>query len=144
MQLSEHFSLRELTRSDKADELGDPNTPTATHLANLRVLAARLEEVRALFGLPIMIESGYRNPRVNAAVGGVPNSDHALGWAADIQINGVDDLTVAKTIRDSGLKFDQLIREIGRTVHISFHPRMRQMVMRQPGGPGTPCFDGLE
>lgn len=146
MQLSEHFSLRELTRSDKADELGDPNTPTAEHLRTMQtVLAPGLEQVRAICGnRPIRIESGYRNPRVNKAVGGVPNSDHALGYAADIQIDGVDDLVVAKAIRDSDLKFDQLIREIGRTVHISFHPRMRRQVMRQPGGPGTPCFEGLE
>lgn len=146
MQLSEHFSLRELTRSDAADRLGDPNQPTPEHLANLRdVLCPGLERVRTICGnRPIRIESAYRNPRVNAAVRGVPNSDHALGYAADIQIDGVDDLVVAKAIRDSDLQFDQLIREIGRTVHISFHPRMRRQVMRQPGGPGTQCFWGLE
>jgi putative chitinase len=144
MNLTPHFTLEELTHSDTAAERGIANVPAPEHLPNIRRLAERLEEVRALFGKPIQIESGYRNPVVNHLVGGVPDSDHALGHAADIQIAGVPDLEVARRIRDSGLKFDQLIREIGRTVHISFAPRLRQQVMRQPGGPGTPCYWGLE
>lgn len=144
MQLSEHFDLREFTRSDAAHKIGNANEPPAEHLENLRALARRMEEVRALFGRPIMITSGYRNPAVNEAVGGVPNSDHALGWAADFQVPGLADLEVAKTVRDSGLNFDQLIFEAGRTVHLSFHPRLRRQVLRQPGGPGSPVYDGLE
>lgn len=113
-------------------------------MANLKRLAEQLEKVRALFGKPITIESGYRNPAVNAAVGGEPASDHAQGHAADIQVDGVSDLDVARAICDSGIKFDQLIREGGRTVHISFAPRMRQQVLRQPGGPYSPVYNGLE
>ena len=142
--LSTHFSLEEFTRSDTATRLGIANDPTPEHLENLKHLADRMEAVRVLFDKPIGISSGYRNPQVNEAVGGVPNSAHALGHAADFHVDGLDDLTAAKRIRDSGLTFDQLIYEQGRCVHISFDPQMRQQVMRQPGGPGSQCFLGLE
>ena len=144
MLLSPHFSLEEFTHSSKAISMGDENKPTPEHLENLRHLAERMEAVRALFNRPFEITSGYRNPQVNAAVGGVPTSDHALGHAADFHVDGLDDLTAAKMIRDSGLKFDQLILEKNRCVHISFAPRMRQQVLRQPGGPGSPTSKGLE
>jgi zinc D-Ala-D-Ala carboxypeptidase len=144
MQLSPHFSLEEFTHSSTAIAIGDPNQPTPEHLENLKKLAEHMEEVRALFGKLIEITSAYRNSKVNAAVGGVPTSAHALGHAADFHVHGVHDLEAAKTIRDSGLKFDQLIYEKNRCVHISFDPRMRQQVKRQPGGPGSPVHNGLE
>ena len=144
MQLSEHFSLLEFTVSTTAISMGNENKPEPEHLTNLQNLAKCMEGVRALFNRRIEITSGYRNPAVNAAVGGVPTSAHALGHAADFHVDGVTDLAVAKTIRDSALKFDQLILEKNRCVHISFHPDMRQQVLRQPGGPGSRVFDGLE
>ena len=143
-QLSTHFSLEEFTRSETATRLNIANDPTPEHLENLEHLAERMEAVRALFDKPIEISSGYRNPQLNKAVGGVSNSAHALGHAADFHVDGLDDLSAAKRIRDSELKFDQLIYEQGRCVHISFDPAMRQQVMRQPGGPGSQCFLGLE
>ena len=100
--------------------------------------------MRALFNRRIEITSGYRNPEVNAAVGGVPNSAHALGHAADFHVADLSDLAVARTIRDSPLTFDQLILENNRCVHISFHPDMRRQVPRQPGGPGSTVFPGLD
>lgn len=144
MQLSEHFSLLELTVSTTAISMGIENTPTPEHMANLQNLAKCMEDVRALFNRRIEITSGYRNPQVNAAVGGVPNSAHALGHAADFHVDGLADLAAAKVIRDSALKFDQLIFEKNRCVHISFHPDMRRQVLRQPGGPGSNVFAGLE
>ena len=144
MNLSENFSLEEFTRSSTALALKLDNTPTAEHLANLKNLAAHMEKVRALFNLPIEITSGYRSPAVNNAVGGVPDSAHALGHAADFHVHGVTDLEAAKKIRDSNLDFDQLIFEKNRCVHFSVDPRMRRQVKRQPGGPGSNVFDGLE
>ena len=144
MKLSEHFSLEEFTHSSKAISMNVSNAPTPAHLENLKHLADRMEAVRALFGRAIEITSAYRNPTVNAAVGGVPNSAHAQGHAADFHVDGMNDLDVARAIRDSGLKFDQLIYEKNRCVHISFDPdRMRQDVRRQPGGPGSPTYQGL-
>lgn len=143
-QLSVHFSLSELTRSDAAERLGDANQPTPAHLANLRKTAQGMEGVRALFGLPITVTSGYRNPRVNRSVGGVATSAHALGFAVDFHVQGLTDLSAAQSIRDSDLTFDQLILEKSRCIHLSFDPRARRQVLRQPGGPGTPVFQGLE
>jgi putative chitinase len=144
MKLSAHFSLEEFTISSKALSMGVKNQPTPPHLENLKRLAARMEDVRALFNAPIEITSAYRNPQVNAAVGGVPTSAHALGHAADFHVDGLSDLEAAKRIRDSGLKFDQLIHEKNRCVHISFDPRLRGDVLRQPGGAGSPVYKGLE
>jgi zinc D-Ala-D-Ala carboxypeptidase len=144
MQLTPHFSLEEFTLSSTALALGIENEPTPAHLENLRKLAEQMEDVRALFDKVIEITSAYRNPQVNAAVGGVPNSAHAIGFAADFHVHRLHDLDAAKRIRDSGLKFDQLIYEKNRCVHISFDPRLRQQVLRQPGGPGSRVFEGLE
>ena len=91
--LSLHFTLAEFLRSDKADELGDPNTPDERHLRALHATALGMEQVRRILGSnPITITSGYRNPRVNAAVGGVPTSAHALGYAADFTVKGTPTL----------------------------------------------------
>lgn len=145
MKLSEHFDLSEFTRSDTATAIGDANRPTTQHLAHLYILAEGLEKVRALLGKPLHITSGYRNPRVNAHVGGVPTSAHALGFAADFTVDGMTPLEVAKQIRDSDIKFDQLILEGSRgIVHLSFDQRLRQEVKRQPGKAGTAVYWGLE
>ncbi len=144
MLLTPNFSLEEFTLSSAALSLGIENTPTPEHLENLKALAARMEEVRALFGKRIEITSGYRNPQVNAAVGGVKTSAHALGHAADFHVADMRDLDAAKRVRDSKLKFDQLIYEKNRCVHISFDPQLRRQVLRQPGGPGSKVFKGLE
>jgi putative chitinase len=144
MKLSAHFSLEEFTISSKALSMGVKNDPTPPHLENLKRLAERMETVRALFNRPIEITSAYRNPQVNAAVGGVPTSAHAVGHAADFHVDGMTDLEAAKAIRDSVLKFDQLIYEKSRCVHISFDPRLRRQVLRQPGGPGSTVYNGLE
>jgi len=147
MQLSPHFTLAELTVSDTARRKGIDNTPTAAHLRNLRRTAALLEEIRALFGVPLKITSCYRNPQVNALVGGVPNSAHALGLAVDFHVQGMGHLPAARRIRDSSIMFDQLIYEAGRCVHVGLLPTgktLRRQVLRQPGGPGSPVFQGLE
>jgi putative chitinase len=144
MLLTPHFSLEEFTHSSTALAHGIENKPLPVHLQHLKTLAEKMEEVRALFNVVIEITSGYRNPQVNALVGGVPNSAHALGFAADFHVHGFTDLDAAKRIRDSALKFDQLIFEKNRCVHLSVDPQMRRQVLRQPGGPGSPVHKGLE
>lgn len=139
MQLTKHFSLAELTRSDTALRLGIDNTPTRHHLANLHVLAAKLEEVRALLGHPIIITSGYRSPALNQAVDGSATSSHREGLAADFHCPGFGpDQAVAQAIADSALEFDQLIFEQARThwVHLGVDPRMRREVLSWRPGRG--------
>lgn len=143
-QLTPHFSLAELTRSDTAARLKIGNAPAGDHLQNLRTLALGLEWARAILGVPLRISSGYRNPELNAAVKGVDNSDHALGFAADVEPIGLPALTAARMLAASEMVFDQLIHETSRgVIHLSFAPRMRRQVLTQKGGPGSPVTQGL-
>lgn len=88
MQLSEHFTLEEMTRSETAKIHGYANTPNADELYNLRILCEKvLEPARAKVGKPLVITSGFRNKTVNKLVGGVSNSFHVNGQAADIHVN---------------------------------------------------------
>jgi len=139
MQLTEHFALAELIRSDTATRLGIDNTPTPHHLASLHVLAAHLESVRALLGHPIIITSGYRSPALNRAVDGSATSSHCEGLAADFHVPGFGpDQAVAQAIADSALEFDQLIFEQARThwVHLGAGERMRREVLSWRSGRG--------
>jgi uncharacterized protein YcbK (DUF882 family) len=82
-RLSRYYTLARLTRSDTAAQRGIDNAPPAALLPNLRLLARGLDRVRRLLGHPLEISSGYRCPELNALVGGVPASQHALGLAVD-------------------------------------------------------------
>ena len=119
MQLSEHFSLRELTTSEIAERKGLENYPTGVELDNLVRLAEKLEEVRKVIGKPIMINSAFRSIEVNAAVGGVKSSQHCLGCAADIRVPNMTPDEVVKAIIKSKIQYDQLIREFDSWTHIS-------------------------
>ena len=119
MQLSEHFSLGELTASEIAARKGLENFPTGVELDNLARLAEKLEEVRKVLGKPIMINSAFRSIEVNAAVGGVKSSQHCLGCAADIRVPGMTPDEVVRAIMASKIQYDQLIREFDSWTHIS-------------------------
>lgn len=122
-----HFTIEELYASDTAKKKGIDNKPGVQELINLVYLAAYvLEPLRVAMREPIHISSGYRCQRLNAAVGGVRNSQHMKGQAADLCIDG--DMAKGRRwfdyIRDH-LPFDQLIWEKNpRTgnywVHVSF------------------------
>lgn len=87
MQLTEHFSLQEFTRSDTARCLGIDNTPPPEAIDNLRRLCIHvLEPLRRHVAHPIHINSGYRCPTLNLAVVGRPESLHLQGCAADLRI----------------------------------------------------------
>ena len=85
MQLTEHFALEEFSRSDTARQHGIDNTIPASYIPNLQRLCREvLEPLRAYAGEPVTISSGYRCPELNRRVGGVRNSQHLTGNAADI------------------------------------------------------------
>lgn len=109
-QLTEHFTLEEMIVSPTAKRLGLSNTPTPEHIENMRYCCEKiLEPVRAKFG-PVTINSSYRSPRVNQAVGGSKTSQHVNGQAIDFEVKGVDNKTVADWVADN-LEFDQVILE---------------------------------
>ncbi len=109
-QLTEHFNLAEMIVSPTAKKLGLPNTPTPQHIENMRYCCEKiLEPVRAKFG-PVTINSSYRAPAVNKAVGGSATSQHVNGQAIDFEVKGVDNKKVADWVADN-LEFDQVILE---------------------------------
>ena len=124
MQLSGHFSLRELTQSQTALRKGIDNKPTQDHIENLTELAVQiLEPTRRHFGKPIAISSGYRSEELCEAIGSKTTSQHAKGEAADFECFGVDNKELAKYIKNN-LIFDQLILEYypqpNSWIHVSF------------------------
>ena len=87
LMLSEHFSIREFVVSATAEAMGIANSPGSSEIANLRFLCQEvLEPARRVLGEPINITSGYRCLALNRAVGGVAQSYHVRGLAADLHI----------------------------------------------------------
>jgi hypothetical protein len=119
MQLSEHFTLKEFLESDEAIRMLIDNSPTELIIENLKRTSHKLEEVRVLVSKPIIISSGYRCEVLNRAVKGQPNSQHMLGCAADFKVKGLEASVVMQAIFESDIKYDQLILEYDRWVHIS-------------------------
>jgi hypothetical protein len=129
MNLSPNFSLKELTKSDTATRLGIDNTPDEEAIDNLITLCDKvLQPIREHFGKSVTVNSAYRSPESNAAVGGSKTSDHCKGQAADIEIDGVSNPELAQWIMDN-LDYTQLILEFytqgipdSGWVHVSYDP----------------------
>jgi hypothetical protein len=127
MMLSEHFSLREMSRSSVADRLGIDNTPPWIASDNMCGLCENiLEPVRKNFKVPFSPMSGYRSIDLNRAIGSRDTSQHILGEAVDIEIPGVSNLDLARWI-EGAIEYDQLILEhfiegepSSGWVHVSF------------------------
>lgn len=130
MNLSEHFTLEELVFSSTAARLGINNSANGDIITALTIAAIGMEQVRSLLGNnPIHVDSGYRCPALNKAVGGASNSAHMQGYAVDFfcaEFGTPIDIITA--IMASAIAFDQLIQE-GTWVHISFAPTMRHQVL---------------
>ena len=139
MKLSPNFTLEELTHSDIAVRLGIDNTPDVIITANLTRLAKFLEEVRRVVGRPIMVNSAYRSPKVNEAVGSKPTSQHCNGCAADIKVPGLTPDDIVSFVIKSNIEYDQLIREFDSWVHISIpnnfadKPRKQVLIIDKSG-----------
>ena len=111
MELSNNFTLHELTKSQTATRKGIDNEPGTEEIENLIHLAKTiLQPVREHFGKPVMISSGYRSPALCEAIGSSAKSQHAKGEAADFEIHGVDNKELATWI-SINCDFDQLILE---------------------------------
>ena len=111
MKLTANFSLNELTKSQTAERKGIDNTPGPNHQENLKSLCEMiLQPVRDHFGQVVSVSSGYRSPELCVAIESSTQSQHAKGQAADFEIFGVSNKTLADYI-DSELHYDQLILE---------------------------------
>ena len=108
MRLSENFTLAEFTKSQTATRKGLENSPNEEHLAKAKELFENVvHKVSDNFGITV-INSGYRGPALNEAIGGSTNSQHCKGEAVDIECPGTSNYTVAKWIEEN-TDFDQLI-----------------------------------
>ena len=138
-RLSEHFTLAELCKTSV--KTADGNIPSHVHIENLKRLCSWLERLRQRYNqmrnernegnerngneemrnghlpeVPIIINSGYRSPQVNKAVGGAANSNHLTGCAVDIRVAGMEQLlryaVILLDIADEGREdFDELLME---------------------------------
>ena len=120
-KLSQHFTLGELCKTSA--KTADGNIPSHVHIENLKRLCGWLEQLRRrwnnIYGEgndPIIINSGYRSPEVNKAVGGVEGSNHLTGCAVDIHVYGLEQLiryaTILLDISDlNNEDFDELLLE---------------------------------
>lgn len=130
--MAEFFTKSELTRSDTARILKIDNTPTPEASAALDALMWNvLDPIRRMWGKPIIVNSGYRCPKLNATIGGSATSQHMKGEAADITAG---DPTKNKELFDmiaqSAIPFDQLIDEKNyRWIHVSYRPNGRRNIL---------------
>lgn len=162
-QLSDHFTLFEATRSSTAERLGISNSPNDTQIANAKVAAAGMELVRVVLNNnSVHVDSWIRVEPLEKVLThkdyvrwcldhNLPVSDgswiryfqrkaHPKGFAVDFICPAFGTpAEIAKAIRDSGIKFDQLIIE-GSWVHISFAPELRQQVLLATFHNGTPSY----
>lgn len=117
MQLTEHFTLDELTVTSHREI---DNTAPIDIVDKLKVVARGLEHVRLLLGVPVLVNSGYRCPALNSAVGGAADSQHMKGEASDFIAPAFGTpYEICCALEASDLRFDQLIFE-GTWVHASF------------------------
>jgi zinc D-Ala-D-Ala carboxypeptidase len=128
MNLSEHFSLDEATYSETAIRMNIDNQPDERQLANMKSAAEQLEAVRNVTGA-LRVNSWLRLPDVNLAVGGSKISSHMDGWAIDCSSSAHTPYALCQLVIKAGIKFDQMIHEYGRWMHISFAPEMRQQAL---------------
>ena len=122
MLLTPHFSLEELIASEIAVRQGISNEPPEGLIPNLLILAKGLELVRVTLGnLPIHVNSGYRCPELNRAVGGAQNSMHMQGLAADILCPQFGaPLAICRALSRAVIDTDQIIHEFGHWCHVAF------------------------
>ena len=137
MNLTPNFTLEELTITDHRQF---DNTPNEAEKANLKRLAAFLEEVKTLLGgKPIMVNSAFRSKQINDAVGSKDTSQHRIGCAADIRVPSMTPDQVVRAIIASKLGYDQVIREFDRWTHISIPnvagaaPRKSKLIIDRTG-----------
>ena len=143
-RLSQHFTLGELCKTSV--KTADGNIPSRVNIENLKRLCGWLEMLRDEYNRrygegndPIIINSGYRSPAVNKAVGGVATSNHLTGCAVDIRVADMKQLmryaVILLDIADEGREaFDELLIERNAKdiywLHFAVRPKDNRMKIR--------------
>lgn len=119
-----YFTINELTKSSTAEAKGIDNIPAPEVERNLTALVDNvLDPLREIYGKPITVNSGYRCPELNKAVGGSATSDHVKGFAADITAGSKEENERLFNIIKHNFHFSQLIDEKNFSwVHVSYNP----------------------
>lgn len=134
-----YFSIKELTKSETAKKKGIENTPNAEQVKNIEALIDNLlDPIREQWGAAIYVTSGFRSVALNKAVGGVANSHHLGGYAADLTVKSqAGNKALFEMIRCSKLRWTQLISEKTTAhgcgwVHISYVPsNLKNQVLKK-------------
>ena len=140
-----YFTIKELCASSTATARGIDNTPDAEAVANLTNLVNYLlDPLREMYGKPIRVNSGYRCPKLNSAVGGSATSEHRYGMAADIDAGSKAENKKLFELIKNNFVYGQLIDERDYAwVHVSFNPqRMRNQGLRFNGSSYTVLWAG--
>jgi zinc D-Ala-D-Ala carboxypeptidase len=135
MKLTEHFTLDSMLRSQAATrmDIREQFLPSQTVINNLKALCENiLQPLRTAIGKPVHVTSGYRCKALNQLIGGTikPPSQHILGQAADIQVEGMTNLEIISAIKKLELPIDQCIEEFGQWVHISHRLANRNQFLK--------------
>lgn len=135
-----YFTIRELTKSTNAVKRGIDNTPNKEQRQALVDLIEHvLDPLRARWGAPIIVSSGYRSPAVNRLAGGSSNSQHLKGEAADIHTvsdSRVDNMRLLRSLLTSNIEFDNVIAEnvdsYGRPdwIHVSYTTKRKNRKLK--------------
>lgn len=132
-----YFTIHELTKSATAKRYGISNVPNEEQRLNLKKLVENiLDPLRERWGAPIIVDSGYRCPRLNTIVKGSSTSQHLLGQAADIRTVSDDpeeNKKLFNLIINMHLSYDQVIDEYNYNwIHVSYGPRHRRRILHLP------------
>jgi len=147
--ISDHISYKEATRSITAKRLGLSNAPTSEHLFNMKIIAKKIfEPLRKFINKPICINSMYRSPELNKAIGGSKTSQHCKGQAMDIddKYGHASNKDMFNFIKNN-LSFDQLIWEFGTDdnpdwIHVSYvsEEENRNMILKAYKNKGKTAY----
>lgn len=130
--MGKYFTIAELCHSATATARKIQNVPNQEQTDNLNKLIDKvLDPARELHGGPIVVNSGFRSKELNKAIGGVINSQHMTGEAADITTgNQKGNKELFEKIKASNIPFDQLIDESNYSwIHISYSARHRRQIL---------------
>jgi zinc D-Ala-D-Ala carboxypeptidase len=130
MKISKSFNLEDFTVSQTAIRKNIDNTPTPKIVSSIKELCDKVLEPLIDKGFKFTINSGYRSPALNKAIGGAKNSQHVLGQAADLKPIGLTVEQFYQSIIKSGVQFDQIIQEFDSWVHVSFATPPRNQKLR--------------